>query len=75
MKLGKLPALPWYLRLVFFLAIGGAMYAGFWYFVTSGTRTETKAMEDGDRSAATEKRAGSDRSAEPQQFQSRLQSA
>ena len=46
MKLGKLPALPWYLRLVAFLAIGGAMYAGFWYFVTSGTRAETKTMED-----------------------------
>ena len=46
MKLGKLPTLPWYLRLVAFLAIGGAMYAGFWYFVTSGTRKETKAMED-----------------------------
>ena len=46
MKLGKLPALPWYLRLVAFLAVGGAMYAGFWYFVTSGTRAETKTMED-----------------------------
>ena len=46
MKLGKLPALPWYLRLVLFLMIGGAMYAGFWYFVTSGTRTETKTMEE-----------------------------
>lgn len=46
MKLGKLPALPWYLRLVVFLAIGGVMYAGFWYFVTSGTRAETKTMED-----------------------------
>lgn len=46
MKLGKLPALPWYLRLVAFLAIGGVMYAGFWYFVTSGTRNETKMMED-----------------------------
>jgi len=46
MKLGKLPALPWYLRLVAFLMIGGVMYAGFWYFVTSGTRKETKAMED-----------------------------
>jgi len=46
MKLGKLPALPWYLRLVAFLAIGGVMYAGFWYFVTSGTRKETKTMED-----------------------------
>ena len=38
MKIGKLPSLPWYLRLVAFLAIGGVMYAGFWYFVTSGTR-------------------------------------
>ena len=46
MKLGNLPALPWYLRLVAFLAIGGVMYAGFWYFVTSGTRKETKAMEE-----------------------------
>src|ERR687892_1277855 len=46
MKLGKLPALPWYMRLVAFLAIGGALYAGFWYFVTSGTRTATKAMEE-----------------------------
>jgi len=46
MKLGKLPALPWYLRLIAFLAIGGVMYAGFWYFVTSGTRKETKTMEE-----------------------------
>ena len=46
MKLGKLPALPWYLRLVAFLFIGGVLYAGFWYFVTSGTRAQTKAMED-----------------------------
>ena len=46
MKVGKLPSLPWYLRLVAFLAIGGAMYAGFWYFVTSGTRKVTKEMED-----------------------------
>jgi Tfp pilus assembly protein PilO len=45
MKLGKLPALPWYLRLVVFMLIGGGMYAGFWYFVTSGTRTATQTME------------------------------
>ena len=45
MKLGKLPALPWYLRLVVFLAIGGLLYAGFWYFMTSGTRAKTKEME------------------------------
>jgi Tfp pilus assembly protein PilO len=46
MKLGKLPHLPWYLRLVVFVAIAGAMYAGFWYFTTRGTRIETKTMED-----------------------------
>ena len=46
MKLGKLPTLPWYLRLVVFLAIAGLMYFGFRYFVTNGTRTETKTMED-----------------------------
>src|ERR1041385_216075 len=46
MKLGKLPALPWYLRLVMFLAIGGVLYAGFWYFVTSGTRKQMKEMEN-----------------------------
>src|SRR5919206_989143 len=46
MTLGKLPNLPWYLRLVVFLAIGGVLYAGFWYFVTSGTRNKTKEMEN-----------------------------
>lgn len=45
MKLGKLPTLPWYLRLVAFLAIGGVLYAGFWYFITSGTRKQTQEME------------------------------
>src|SRR5215210_1860824 len=45
MKIGKLPNLPWYLRLIAFLAIGGVMYAGFWYFVTSGTRKDTKEIE------------------------------
>ena len=46
MKLGKLPTLPWYLRLVAFLALGGAMYFGFYNFVTSSTRKDTKTMED-----------------------------
>lgn len=44
MKLGKLPTLPWYLRLVAFLFLGGLMYGAFYYFVTSGTRAETKTM-------------------------------
>jgi Tfp pilus assembly protein PilO len=46
MKLGNISALPWYLRLVVFLVAGGVMYAGFWYFVTSGTRAATKALDD-----------------------------
>ena len=46
MKLGKLPAFPWYLRLFLFLVIAGGMYAGFWYFVTSGTRKETSTMTE-----------------------------
>lgn len=46
MKFGKLPNLPWYVRFVVFVAIAGAMYASFWYFVTRGTRAETKAMQD-----------------------------
>jgi Tfp pilus assembly protein PilO len=44
MILGKLQTFPWYLRLVVFMALGGAVYAGFWYFVTSGTRAATKTM-------------------------------
>jgi len=46
MKLGKLPALPWYLRLVVFLVIAGVMYGAFYYFVTSGIRAETKTIND-----------------------------
>ena len=46
MKLGKLPTIPWYLRLLLFMAIGAGMYYGFRYVVTSGMRAETKTMED-----------------------------
>jgi type IV pilus assembly protein PilO len=46
MKLGKLPILPWYLRLVVFMIVGGVLYTAFWYFVTSGTRNSTKTMDD-----------------------------
>src|SRR5687768_804463 len=46
MKFGKLPTLPWYVRLVAFLMLAGLAYGGFYYFITSGTRTETKTMND-----------------------------
>lgn len=45
MNLGKLPALPWYLRLVLFVGVAGVLYAGFWYFVTRGTRADTSSMQ------------------------------
>lgn len=46
MKFGKLPSLPWYVRLLMFLVVAGLAYFGFYHFVTSGTRTETKSMTD-----------------------------
>ena len=46
MKLGKLPALPWYMRLLAFLLVGFVLYFGFYYFITSGTRKATRGMED-----------------------------
>jgi len=45
MKLGKLPNLPWYLRLFLFVAVAGVIYAGFWYFITRSVRTETAGMQ------------------------------
>jgi type IV pilus assembly protein PilO len=46
MKIGNLQTMPWYLRLVVFVAVAGLMYAGFWYFVTKPTRAETKLLND-----------------------------
>ena len=46
MKIGNLQAMPWHLRLVLFVAMAGAMYAGFWYFVTKPTRAETQVLND-----------------------------
>ena len=42
--MSKLQSIPWYLRLVIFVVLAGAAYAGFWYFVTKGTRAETQEM-------------------------------
>jgi Tfp pilus assembly protein PilO len=46
MKIGNVNSLPWYLRLVIFGALAVAVYGAFWYFVTSGTRKETKGLQD-----------------------------
>jgi type IV pilus assembly protein PilO len=45
MKIGNIQELPWYLRLTIFSVAALVVYAGFWYFVTSGTRAETKNLE------------------------------
>jgi Tfp pilus assembly protein PilO len=46
MKIGNLSGIPWYARLFIFVALALAMYAGFWYFVTRGTRKQTKDLQD-----------------------------
>jgi Tfp pilus assembly protein PilO len=44
MKIGNLQTQPWYVRLAIFGGIAIALYLGFWYFVTRGTRNETKEL-------------------------------
>ena len=46
MRIGNLQSVPWYLRLTVFVAVAGVLYATFWYFVTSGTRKETTALNN-----------------------------
>jgi len=46
MRIGNLQAMPWYLRLVMFVAIAGAIYAGFWYTMTRNTRAETTKLNE-----------------------------
>lgn len=46
MKIGSLNNIPWYARLGIFVALAVALYAGFWYFVTSGKRKETKELAE-----------------------------
>jgi Tfp pilus assembly protein PilO len=45
MKIGNINNIPWYLRLAVFAALAVGVYAGFWYFVTRGTRAATKELE------------------------------
>jgi Tfp pilus assembly protein PilO len=46
MKIGNMNNLPWYVRLSLFAALALIVYVVFWYFVTSGTRKDTKALKD-----------------------------
>ncbi len=44
-RLESLQQQSWYVQLAMMLAVAGLMYAGFWYFMTSGTRQETKNIQ------------------------------
>src|SRR3954468_24353315 len=46
MKIGNMQTLPWYARMMIFAVVAGAVYGGFYYFVTRGTRAETKEIQD-----------------------------
>ena len=46
MSIGNINNLPWYLRLGIFTVAAVLVYGAFWYFVTSGTRTETKGLQE-----------------------------
>ena len=39
--LDKIKNLKWYYQLLMLVVVGGLIYSGVWYFVTSGTRAET----------------------------------
>ena len=44
-RLEALQEKPWYLQLAMFGGVAIILYVAFWYFVTSGTRTETAEIE------------------------------
>jgi Tfp pilus assembly protein PilO len=46
MSIGNINGIPWYLRLGIFTVLALGVYGGFWYFVTSGTRKETKGLQE-----------------------------
>src|SRR5918912_4039730 len=44
-RLESLQQQPWYLQLALMLVVAALIYAGFWYFITSGTRQETRDIQ------------------------------
>jgi type IV pilus assembly protein PilO len=44
-KLDALQQKPWFIQLAAFGLVALLVYGGFWYFVTSGTREETKTLQ------------------------------
>ena len=58
MKIGNLQTMPWYLRLVMFVAVAAVLYAGFWYFITQPTARGNADSSMRDCSTPAEERAG-----------------
>jgi len=46
MSIGNINSIPWYLRLGIFTVVALLVYGGFFYFVTSGKRKETKGLQE-----------------------------
>jgi len=46
MKIGNLPSVPWYLKLVIFVFVAAVIYGGFWYMVTKPINDETKQFRE-----------------------------
>lgn len=46
MKIGNLPSVPWYLKLVIFVFVAAVIYGGFWYMVTRPINEETKQFRE-----------------------------
>ncbi|MDQ3817549.1 MAG: type 4a pilus biogenesis protein PilO [Acidobacteriota bacterium] len=46
MKIGNINEMPWYVRLAIFGGIAVALYAGFWYFMTSGMHQEVDQLKE-----------------------------
>lgn len=46
MKIGSFNNIPWYAKLGIFVALAIGLYAGFWYFMTRGTRKETRELTE-----------------------------
>ena len=46
MRIGNIQSLPWFARLGIFVVVAVLMYGLFGYFVTSGTKAETKDLKD-----------------------------
>jgi type IV pilus assembly protein PilO len=42
----KIKNLKWYFQLLMLVVVGGLIYSGVWYFVTSGTRAETEDLNN-----------------------------